>query len=122
MDSQKITALVRLKLLGSLEAGDKLSTRYLAIQKNTFTTMLTRYLYSESRLNTIVFVRNTVAQALDMLKQTVPPLDAETKLNLQMDLKRAVKGLGNLRETYVGCLRTVCELTQIIESIQHDVK
>ena len=122
MDSNQQTELaVRLKLITALCVGDKISSRYLAIQRDTIYTKLCRAFYGESRANTVVFVRNTINQVVALIKTpTQPALDAQVKASFVIDLKQSIVGLTALSETYTGDVRVCCELAQIIEIVKRN--
>lgn len=109
--------VIRLKLIGSLVVGDKINTRYQQIQPDSFTTKVSRWAYSESRLNTIIFVRNTVKHIQDMIPRVQ---DQSVKKIITEDLQKARLGLISLRETYTGDIRLTAQLEEIIQSIKLD--
>jgi hypothetical protein len=114
-DLQSRQTRVKLKLIGSISIGDKIGTRFLIIQQDTFFTKLSRWAYSENRLNTVSFVRNTVLQSLDLLRTCT---DQSIKDSLQEDLKQALIGLTNISETYSNDVRVLAELSEIEETIK----
>ena len=119
MNQQQREAMIRLKVIASLTVGDKISTRYLVIQRDTMYTKFARFFYSESRINTITFVRNTVDQVINLFKTPqTPALDQVIIASIKIDLKQSVVGLSNLRETYCEDVKIGCEITQIIELIK----
>jgi hypothetical protein len=115
MNQQDREQVIRLKLIGSLVVGDKINTRYQQIQPDSFGTKLSRYLYGESRLNTIIFVRNTI----NHIQEMIPGIqDPNIKKIIVEDLQKAKLGLISLKETYAGDVRVTSQLEELIESIR----
>ena len=106
--------IIKVKLIGSLKVGQKINTKYLLIQEDSFYTMISRRMYGESRANTIVFCRNAIEQILDMNKRIT---DVNIKKTITNDLEQAKLGLSALSETYVGDVRIVSELEEILSQI-----
>ena len=110
-DQQKREIVLKLKLISNLTIGDKISSHYLMIQPDSISTKISRWIYGESRRNTVVFVRNTVLQGLELYTKA-QGLEKETLLK---DLKACKTGVVQLQETYCSDLRMVSELTDVIE-------
>ncbi len=113
MNAQDRESVIKLKLLGTLKIGDKINTRYLSIQPDSFATKISRYMYSENRNNTVIFCRNTIDQVQQMLK-TIQ--DEKIKKIIIDDLEKARLGMVALQETYCDDIRVVSELAEIIET------
>lgn len=111
---QERDSIVKLKLIGSLQIGDKIDTHYLAIMPDTLATKLHRWMYGENRLGTITFCRNTVAQVVFIANRITCP---KLKASLQADLQSAKAGLVCLQETYLSDVRVHSELLEIIQNI-----
>lgn len=115
MDSQTRESVIKLKLIGNLKIGDKISTRYQQIQPDSMSTKLSRYIYGESRLHTVIFVRNTIYHIQTIV---VNIQDQNIKKIISDDLLKAKSGLVALQETYAGDVRVVAELEELIQSIK----
>lgn len=115
--NQNRETLIKLKLIGGLKIGNKLSTRYLQIQQDSLSTKLYRWAFNENRTHTVVFCRNTITQAQFLLTTSI---DEKLKAEIKEDLKTAKQGLQNLQETYGDCLRTYSELLEIIQTIERE--
>ena len=114
-DLQSRETRIKLKLIASLTIGDKVCTRFLVVQPDTYATKLSRYLYNENRLNTVVFTRNTILQSIELLRVCT---DQAQKDILNSDLKQAQVGISNLQETYGDDIRIMAELSEIDETIK----
>jgi hypothetical protein len=115
MDTQTRETVIKLKLIGTLKIGDKISTRYQQIQPDSMSTKFSRYLYGESRLHTVLFIRNTIQH----INQIFPSIqDPNIKKIISEDLLKAKLGLTALQETYAGDVRVVAELEELVQSIK----
>ena len=117
-DCQKRDIILKIKLISNLKIGDKISSHYLLIQPDSIATKISRWIYNESRYNTIVFVRNTVLQGLELYTKSAG-LERETLLK---DLRACKIGVIQLQETYCTDLRMVSELTDVIEVLGRHIQ
>ena len=106
--------IIKVKLIGSLKVGQKINTKYLLVQEDSLLTMISRRLYGESRTNSVLFCRNAIEQIMNMDKRINDPNIKKTICN---DLVQAKLGLIALQETYVGDVRVVSELEEILSQI-----
>lgn len=113
-NAQQRESIIKIKLIGTLKIGDKINTRYLAVQPDTFATKISRYMYGENRSQTIIFCRNTVSQCQELIKTMT---DENMKKIIISDLDQAKQGLIALQESYSSDVRVVSELSEILESI-----
>jgi len=117
-DQQKREIVLKLKLISNLTIGDKISSHYLMIQPDSISTKISRWIYGESRRNTVVFVRNTVLQGLELYTKS-QGLEKETLLK---DLKSCKIGIIQLSETYCTDLRMTSELADVIEVLGRHIQ
>jgi hypothetical protein len=121
MESNSET-ISKLKLIGKLQNGDKLNTKYVFIQKDGLFTRLSRWIYwQDNRANTINFVRNTIYSTFSMivtLKKTNKRYDNLILLNIIEDLEQAKGGMINLKNTYADDIKFCCDIETLLESIE----
>ena len=121
MESNSET-ISKLKLIGKLQNGDKLNTKYVFIQKDGLFTRLSRWLYwVDNRVNTINFVRNTIYSTFSMimtLKKTNKRYDNLILLNIVEDLEQAKGGMVNLKNTYADDIKFCCDIETLLESVE----
>ena len=121
MESNSET-ISKLKLIGKLQNGDKLNTKYVFIQKDGFLTRLSRWLYwVDNRVNTINFVRNTLYSTFTLittLKKTNRRYDNLILLNIVEDLESAKLGMVNLKNTYADDIKFCCDIETLLESVE----
>jgi hypothetical protein len=121
MESNSET-ISKLKLIGKLQNGDKLNTKYIFIQKDGFLTRLSRWLYwQDNRQNTINFVRNTIYSTFTLiitLKKSNKRYDNLILLNIVEDLESAKLGMVNLKNTYADDIKFCCDLETLLESVE----
>lgn len=114
ISAQDRESIIKVKLIGSLKVGQKINTKYLLVQEDSFYTMISRRMYGETRANTVVFCRNAVEQVIEMNKRITDP---NIKKVIANDLTQAKLGLSALQETYVGDVRVVSELAEMLSQI-----
>ena len=121
MESNNET-ISKLKLIGKLQNGDKLNTKYVFIQKNGFLTRLSRWFYyQDNRQNTINFVRNTIYSTFTLiitLKKSNKRYDNLILLNIIEDLEAAKLGMVNLKNTYADDLKFCCDIETLLEAVE----
>ena len=121
MESNSET-ISKLKLIGKLQNGDKLNTKYVFIQKDGFLTRLSRWLYwQDNRQNTINFVRNTIYSTFTLiatLKKSNKRYDNLILLNIIEDLECAKLGMVNLKNTYADDIKFCCDIETLVEAVQ----
>ena len=107
--------LVNLKILSSLEIGQKLITteKYLDIEKGTYFApeSLKRTYRGDSRDSAISRIDAIINQAITK------------KDNQQIieELKKSVKGINNLKDTYKNCIQTKARLDTILDKINKEI-
>jgi len=121
MESNSET-ISKLKLIGKLQNGDKLNTKYVFIQKDGLFTRLSRWFYwQDNRANTINFVRNTIYSTFTLittLKKSNKRYDNLILLNIVEDLESAKLGMVNLKNTYADDIKFCCDIETLLESVE----
>lgn len=108
--------LARLKFLCSISKGEKINTKHLTRQPNTYFTALSRTLiYPDNRSNTLAFVRSVIYRSLEILENEK---NAEVAKRIYLDLSQARIGIENLKDTYVEDAKFVCDLDIVLENIK----
>lgn len=112
----------KLKFISRLNKGDKINVKNLYIQPNNFFNKISRsFIHIDDRTNTLIFVNNTVKKGFDLFLQHIEssnPFDNILCQNILYDLKNAINGLLNLKETYGDDIMFVCKIDSLIEEIQ----
>ena len=115
LSTQDRESLIKVKLLGNLKTGDKISTYRVEIMPDCVTTKWNRWMYGETRSQTVTFCRNSIQSVLVLLEKNKTNLIM--KKIMDADLAAARKGLISLQETYSTDIRVVSELEAVIQSI-----
>ena len=112
----------RLKLLGTIKKGEKINTKSIAIQPDSFITSFSRtFIKQDNRNNTIAFIQETIQRSFDLITK-YDKSDDETEQILKQkileDIGNAIHGLDRLKETYSEDNRIVCELETLLTLIK----
>jgi hypothetical protein len=118
MDTFEIQS--RLKFISNVQIGDKINVKFMIIQKDCFSTKLSRTLYYENRITTLNFIRDNINRALEIITKSCCQRDKELTTNLVIDLKKSKIGIENLRQTYIDDVKFCCDLNTILQNI--DIK
>lgn len=111
----------KLKFISRLNKGDKINVKNLYIQPNNFINKISRsFIHIDDRTNTLIFVNNTIKKGFDLFLQHIESnnsFDTILCQNILIDLKNAINGLLNLKETYGDDIMFVCKIDSLIEEI-----
>jgi hypothetical protein len=112
----------RIKFIGKIQPGDKINTRYMYIQPNTFLTSLSRTLFSyDNRVNTITFLQESIYRCFDLITLLEINNKESDKFvidNILKDLIESKKGIINLKQTYETDIKFCCDIDTIIEYME----
>ena len=112
----------RLKFIGKIKKGEKINTRYMYIQPEGIVTTLSRtFFYQDNRVNSYNFCKETINNSLSILEEHEKINTHESAKicnNILTDLEEALKGLENLRITYIEDVKFCCDIDTIIELIK----
>lgn len=112
----------KLKFISRLNKGDKINVKNLYIQPNNFINKISRsFIHIDDRTNTLIFVNNTIKKGFELFLQHIDsanPFDNILCQNILYDLKNAINGLLNLKETYGEDIMFVCKIDSLIEEIE----
>lgn len=112
----------RLKFIGRIPVGEKLSVQSLQTQPDTWMTTISRSLNSrESRHETFRFFNTTVEEAfriIDMYSKSSKKCDKNLCRDIMKDLEIAAKvGIRNIGSTYEYDSKYCCDIQVLIDSI-----
>jgi hypothetical protein len=109
-----------LKFLTSIKQNDKINTRSLYLQTDGILTSIMRSLSFDNRHNTLIFIRETINGAFQLLsyyEETKKKSDVAMCNNIINDLIKSKIGLNNLISTYTDDTNFVCNIKTIIQTI-----
>ena len=119
MDANTSDLLSKLKFVGRIQKGEKLNTRYLYVQPESWITRLSRTIFaSDNRMSTFHFIESTIASGFDIIslnKNSIKISDKCLICNVIIDLKSALKGIANLKDTYATDVMYCCKLDTLIQ-------
>jgi hypothetical protein len=112
----------KLKFIGKIQKGDKINVKNMNVQSDGLMTRITRgFIYFDNRQNTLTFIHNTVKKSFEILNHHLNSKHTFDKIifeNMVKDLKDSVKGMENLKETYMNDIMFCCKLDTLIEEIK----
>jgi hypothetical protein len=109
-----------LKFLTSIKQNDKINTRSLYLQTDGILTSIMRTLSFDNRHNTLIFIRDTVNSAFQLLsyyEDSQKKSDVAMCNNIIHDLIKSKIGLNNLISTYTYDTNFVCNVQTVIQTI-----
>jgi septation ring formation regulator EzrA len=120
MESNK-EIISKLKFIGRLQKGEKINVKYMYVQQDGFSTMISRTLINQdNRSNTLNFIQNTINRAFELIsvyEKSETKADKITCINIINDLKKAKIGMINLKETYLLDIMFGCNMDTLLQSI-----
>jgi hypothetical protein len=113
--------LSRLKLLGHIQKGEKISSRTMVLQPDGWATRLNRmWISPDNRNNTLKLVREIISRSFEILTHNITSQREseiiQCKLIIQ-DLMKAQNGLLNLKSTYSDDIKFRCDLDILLQQI-----
>ncbi len=112
----------KLKFIGKIQKGDKINVKNMNVQSDGLLTRFTRgFIYFDNRQNTLTFIHNTVKKSFEIISHHLNSKHTFDKIifeNMVKDLKDSVKGMENLKETYMNDIMFCCKLDTLIEEIK----
>lgn len=121
MDTNK-EVISKLKFISCINGGEKINVRYMYVQQNDIATKFSRTLYNkDNRKNTLTFIRDTINRSFEIIKTYKnSELESERIIcsHIMLDLKDAIKGILNLKETYIDDIKFCCDIQTIIQEIE----
>ena len=121
MNSCTNEILSRLKFIGRIQKGEKINVHDLCVRPDTWLTNVIRTIFcTEGRASTLCFIDNIIKLSFELIKQNSlsdKSSDKSFMINIITDLKHAVNGISNLKETYKTDLMFCCKLDTLIQEI-----
>ena len=111
----------RIKFIGKIQIGDKISIKNMVIQPDGYVTQIARSLLQDNRSKTLVFLQDTFFKTFEVLKcyeKTNSTSDKLMCINLIYDLKSSTNGLKNLKETYNTDVKFTCDIDVLLQIIE----
>jgi hypothetical protein len=119
-DTQR-QALTRLKFIGTLTPNEKIDSRTLQIESNSYWTSFKRtFLTGDSRKSTLLFFSSTIDRSFEIIAAHLHSKDVSDQIfcaNILQDLILSINGLEAAKKTYSEDKLFVCELKVLIENI-----
>lgn len=113
--------LSRLKLLGHIQKGEKISSKTMVLQPDGWTTRLNRtWISPDNRNNTLKLVREIVSRAFEILTHNINSTRESEIIQCRQivqDLLKAQGGLMNLKITYGDDVKFGCDLDILLQQI-----
>jgi len=111
----------RLKLIGMLQKGEKIDTKRIFVQPDTYMTSICRTVFNQdNRANCLTFVQNTVTRSFELLslyERSDSMEDQSMFGNIVKDLIQAKVGLRHLSSTYTTDVKFRCDIDTLIQVI-----
>ena len=112
--------LTRLKFISKIEIDDKINIKTMTISSNGLLTQVTRTILQENRAKTLTFITDTINKTFEILNcygRSTKLSDKIMCTNLIHDLKLSIKGLENLKQTYILDIKFCCDIDYMIQVI-----
>jgi hypothetical protein len=125
MDSATSEVISKLKFIGKIQKGEKINVKYLYVQPTNWFTRLSRTFYlTDNRMNAFNFIESTINRSFEII--TVNKQDKTNtieKLNdtITYDLREAIVGINNFKDTYKDDVMFCCKLDTLIENILYRI-
>lgn len=113
--------LTKLKFIGMIQVGEKIDVRNQRIESNNIFTPMIRMIYGQGRDATYNYIFSIVEQGFALfysLAASNKVSDTIVCANILQDMKKAMKGVSNMQETYRDDKMFSCELETLIVAIE----
>ena len=121
MDAATSDILSKLKFIGKIQKGEKINVKYLYVQPSNWFTRLSRTFYlTDNRMNAFNFIESTINRCFEIIsvqKQTKGVTSFKLIENILTDIKDAIVGIQNLKDTYSYDVMFCCKLDTLVDSI-----
>lgn len=111
---------VNLTVIANISSGDKLvincEEKYLNIDTSYFQS-ITRWLKGVSRVEILNFINKVLENAFDANDKWIQQKNSQMLIRLMTNLKNALKGLNNLKQTYPNDKLVHSEIDVMMENI-----
>lgn len=110
--------LSRLKLIGKIQLNEKLSTQDLSLHANGWWTSLIRtFINPDSRSNTKDFIEKIINRSFERLETAIATSDDSLTVSISIDMRKAQRGLDNLKQTYESDKKFGCDIEVLVQHI-----
>jgi hypothetical protein len=110
--------LSRLKFIGKIEKGNKINTKHIYVQNDSFFTAFSRtFLRQDNRWNTVTFIQETIFRGfeiLDTYERSSKPDEKSLCTHIIKDLKKCKDGINNIKSTYIADTKFCCDMDTIL--------
>lgn len=113
--------ITRLKFIGLVKKGEKISVKNLSVQQMNMFTSLSRMFNQESRETTLDFLTSTVNRSFEIIQLCISSNKSSEKrlcINLIEDLMKSMTGLINIQTTYSDDRLFWCHIDTLIQGIE----
>lgn len=122
MDCAHDRTLTSLKFISKIQKNEKINVNrdLYALDNNSWATSWNRTFNIENRKGTQQFLENTYERVYTIIENYLHSNDDSKKIsahNIIHDLKESIKGLRNIKETYINDRMFGCKIDNIIENI-----
>lgn len=125
MDAPTSDIISKLKFIGKIQKGEKINVKYLYVQPSNWFTRLSRTFYAtDNRMNAYNFIESTINRCFEIIsvnKQTRGATSMKLISSILTDIKEAIVGIQNLKDTYSYDIMFCCKLDTLIDSINFRV-
>ena len=112
----------RLKFISNVQVGDKINVKFMIIQKDSVYTKLSRTLYYENRQNTLIFLKDTIRRAFEIINLDPSQMSKEYNVDMmKIDLFNCKVGIENLKQTYLEDIKFKCDLDTVVQEIEQQL-
>lgn len=113
--------ITRLKFIGLIKKGEKISVKSLSVHQTSMVTSFWRMFNQESRETTLDFLTSTINRAFEIIQLCISSSKASDRTlckNLCEDLIKSSSGLINLQTTYADDRLFWCHIQTLIQAIE----
>ena len=114
--------LARLKFIGQIRRGEKISVKDKQVQPDTYITSFHRtFISPESRDDTFNFINKSIKDAFELLKKygdCKNSFDKVMTTHILNDLEAAKSGLQNIKATYNTDIMFSCKIDTVLQEIE----
>ena len=125
MDSATSEVISKLKFIGKIQKGEKINVKYLYVQPTNWFTRLSRTFYStDNRMNAFNFIESTINRSFEIItvnRQNKTSTSDKLIDTITYDLREAIIGMTNFKDTYKDDVMFCCKLDTLIENISYRI-
>jgi len=115
MNSITSGIISNLKFVSRIKTGQKIDTRAMRVQENTYFNAFIRTLFPDNRNNALVLFKEIIARAFQSIANCQ---DTTLICNIIDDIRQCITGLGNFKKTYENDVMFTCEIDTLIDDIE----